>query len=121
MSRYCDDNRGTDSNTCHERRSKNLSMNIKSTWFQVDLLSRDFKKSCFGALVRWDEAMTLKGVLTAGDLTGVWNSKIAACCVTGDDESSHCSDGLRRDVVLVVVNFARTSDVCFLQPRLSHV
>lgn len=48
-------------------------------------------------------------------------AEIAACCVTGDDESSHCSDGLRRDVVLVVVNFARTSDVCFLQPRLSHV
>lgn len=79
VSRYCDDNRGTDSNTCHERRSKNLSMNIKSTWFQVDLLSRDFKKSCFGALVRWDEAMTLKGVLTAGDLTGVWNSKSSWC------------------------------------------
>lgn len=48
-------------------------------------------------------------------------AEIAACCVTGDDESSHCSHGLRRDVVLVVVNFARTSDVCFLQPRLSHV
>lgn len=79
VSRCCDGNRGTDSNMCHERRSKNSSMNIKSTWFQVDLLSRDFKKSCFGALVRWDEAMTLKCVLTAGDLTGVWNSKSSSC------------------------------------------
>lgn len=24
----------------------------------------------------------------------------ACCCVTGEDESSHCSDGLRRDVVM---------------------
>lgn len=31
VSRCCDDNRGTHSNMCHERRSKNLSMNIKST------------------------------------------------------------------------------------------
>lgn len=46
--------------------------------------------------------MTLKGVLTAGDLTvfgtqSPVRAEIAACCVTGEDESSHCSDGLRRD------------------------